>query len=71
MKGLLMNSLGTKQKLELIYIDGEGNISHRVIRVLEIREDAILAYCYRKREVRLFKLENILSAGAVRKRQGA
>lgn len=71
MKGLLMNSLETKQKLELIYIDGGRNITHRVIRVLEIREDTILAYCYRKREVRQFKLENILSAGVVRKRMGA
>lgn len=61
MKGLLTRSLEQKQELEMIYLSGKGELSQRFIRVVGIREHHILAYCYKKREVRSFHIENILS----------
>ncbi|WP_281659141.1 hypothetical protein [Halobacillus sp. Cin3] len=61
MDGILKRALDNKQKLELIYIANEGNISQRVIRVVSIKEGTILAYCYTRKTVRSFKLANFLS----------
>ncbi|GGB56936.1 hypothetical protein GCM10011409_38150 [Lentibacillus populi] len=48
-------------KLEMIYLDSNNQITQRTIKVLRANEDAILAYCYTKRQVRSFKVDNILS----------
>jgi predicted DNA-binding transcriptional regulator YafY len=37
-------------------------ITERNIKVKEISEDKVKAYCYLRREIRYFKIENILSA---------
>nr|WP_026681324.1 hypothetical protein [Priestia megaterium] len=71
MKGLLNRSVENKQKIIIFYIDSNSNVTERYIRVLEVNEKSILAYCYYRKKVRTFKLENILLAGSVRKRVGA
>ncbi|GAA0427550.1 MAG: hypothetical protein ACQEWU_21435 [Bacillota bacterium] len=71
MKGLLNRSVKSKQKIIIIYLDSNNNVTERYIRVLEIREKSILAYCFYRKKVRTFTLKNILSAGLVRKRVGA
>ncbi|MCM8709828.1 hypothetical protein M2651_02170 [Clostridium sp. SYSU_GA19001] len=47
--------------ITIMYQKGN-DITMRNIRVLEIKEDRIMAYCYLRRENRVFKKENILSA---------
>lgn len=47
--------------ITIIYQSSIG-ISERNIKVLEILQDRIKAYCYLRRQVRYFKPENILSA---------
>lgn len=71
MQGLFIRSMETKQKLEIIYVSAENQLSQRIIRVLKVNEEKILAYCYSKRMVRTFTVSGILSAGAIRKRMGA
>lgn len=71
MKGLLSRAIESHEKLEMIYIDNEGKITQRVIRVLAVTETTVKTYCYSKRKFRTFKLENILSVGHIRKRRGA
>ncbi|WP_188456430.1 WYL domain-containing protein [Virgibacillus oceani] len=71
MKRLLVNSVETNQKLEIIYLSDHNQLSQRVIKVIRVKDDTVLAYCFSKKEVRTFKLDNILSAGSVRKRLGA
>ncbi|WLR46549.1 WYL domain-containing protein [Halobacillus litoralis] len=61
MNGVLRRALEEKQKLEFIYMADEGKISQRVIRVVSIKEETVLAYCYTRKTVRTFKLANILS----------
>lgn len=68
MLGLFKNSLDNKQKLIIFYIDSDNKVTERYIRVLEIKGNSTLAYCYYRRKVRTFNMENILSAGKVRKK---
>lgn len=71
MLGLFKRSIESKQKIIIFYIDSENRVTERYIRVLEIKENSILAYCYYRRKVRTFNMENILSAGYARKKVGA
>jgi predicted DNA-binding transcriptional regulator YafY len=47
--------------VEIVYIDRRDRITQRTVVVLGIRGDAVRAYCTRKREHRLFKLDRILA----------
>jgi len=51
--------------VEIIYIDRFGELSQRYIRVIASKEDRLIAYCYTKKKVRVFLLENILGTKRV------
>ena len=59
-KTLLM-ALEQERRICMIYESG-GKYTERTVRVIELREDAVYAYCYLRRTRRLFKLANILSS---------
>ncbi|MGP4060454.1 hypothetical protein [Halobacillus sp. H74] len=61
MMGILNRAADAKKSLEIIYVDGKGNMTQRKIRVVEVRENQILAYCYCRNQVRLFSKDGILS----------
>ncbi len=65
---LFKNSLDNKQKIIIFYMDNNNQVTERYIRVIEIKEKSILAYCFYRKQVRTFNIENILSAGKVRKK---
>lgn len=71
MKNMLIRSIQSKEKIEMIYLSKDNQASQRIIRVLKINDEMIMAYCYTRRTIRTFKLENILSVGSFRKRMGA
>ncbi|MED3738694.1 hypothetical protein P4529_18160 [Virgibacillus pantothenticus] len=71
MLGLFKRSIESKQKIIIFYIDSDNKLTERYIRVIEIKENSILAYCFYRKQVRTFNMENILSAGKVRKKDGA
>ncbi|VEF48296.1 Uncharacterised protein [Bacillus freudenreichii] len=71
MKSLLNRASWSRQRLELIYINKNNQISQRIIKVIEVTELTINAYCYQKRQFRTFNLANILSIAPVRQRRGA
>ncbi|GAB3055259.1 WYL domain-containing protein [Virgibacillus ainsalahensis] len=71
MEDLLRRAVDKKQKLEMIYIASDNQISQRVIRVLQVTDESILAYCFTKKEVRTFKRNNILSAELLKGKVGA
>jgi len=58
---LLNRAAIEKTVLEMIYIANDNKVSQRFIRVLEANEECILAYCYYRKKVRTFKVNNILS----------
>ncbi|ASF38201.1 hypothetical protein CEH05_03375 [Halobacillus halophilus] len=61
MNGIMDRAVISKQRLEMVYISSNGDMSQGVVRILEVRKDSILAFCLVRRKVRTFKLENILS----------
>lgn len=67
MKGLFDRSMKSNETIMIFYIDKENSVTQRYIRVISIHEDFLTAYCYWRKQVRHFKLENILSAGPVRR----
>lgn len=58
---ILKASLDRNRIVCIIYHSEKG-ISERNIKVLEIHDAHIKAYCYRSKGIRTFKLSNILSA---------
>lgn len=58
---ILKASLERSWVITIIY-SGSNGISKRNIKVLELQDDNIKAYCYLRKQIRYFKRENILSA---------
>lgn len=71
MKGLLENSKELKSKIMIYYIDNNNEVTQRIISVVEVKKGCVIAYCHYRKQVRSFKLENILSCGPVKRRVGA
>lgn len=51
--------------VNIIY-SSEDKITQRYIRVFDIKDGYVKAFCYLRNKIRLFKLENILSAEFVK-----
>lgn len=68
---LFNRSLQHKEKIMIFYIDSNNVVTQRIVRVISINDDSIVAFCFYRKKVRTFKLNNILSAGPVNKRVGA
>jgi len=71
MNGLFIRSLETKTPVEMIYLNEQGKLTQRIIRVLAIKKNHIKAYCYVKKQLRTFRYENMLSAGPVSSKTSA
>ncbi len=63
MKGLFIRSMENKEKIVIFYMDSNGKVTERYVRVLKINDSHILVYCYYRKKVRTLKLDNILSCG--------
>ena len=71
MRAFLTNAAEQKEKVMIYYIDEDNNVTQRIIRIMQVNGTKILAYCYYRKQVRSFKLENILSCGPMRRSVGA
>lgn len=67
MKGLLFRSMENKERIIIFYIDRESNVTQRYIRVISVHDQFLTAYCFWRKQVRRFNLDQILSAGPVNK----
>ncbi|WP_179134548.1 hypothetical protein [Oceanobacillus timonensis] len=70
MIGFLTNAIEQKNKVMIYYMDQDYNVTQRIIRVVGIDDKKILGYCYYRKQVRSFKLENILSFGQLKEVRG-
>jgi len=66
MSHLLTKSLNEQIPVEMIYISSSNQITQRKIIVKEINGSKIRAYCYLRKQTRIFKSEQILSVMPVR-----
>ena len=57
----LLLYLKHQQNVEMIYINGDTNVTKRIVRLYEVNEQEIIGYCYLRGNVRRFKLEQILA----------
>ncbi|MYL50242.1 hypothetical protein GLV98_12160 [Halobacillus litoralis] len=67
---LLNRASKTKRSLGMMYIDENGNVTQRKIRVVEVRVNHVLAYCYNRKQVRSFKKDGVLSVYPYKERTG-
>ncbi|MEK4302380.1 hypothetical protein MKY30_23770 [Oceanobacillus sp. FSL W8-0428] len=67
MIGFLISAMENKEKVMIYYMDSEGNVSQRVIRVVDINDNKMLVYCYYRKQVRSFKMDGILSCGPLKR----
>lgn len=71
MNNIINRAYVDNQPLEIIYLSDSNQMSQRTILIKEIGLKSIKAYCFTKKQIRTFKIENILSAGREsRKRYG-
>ncbi|MFE8700454.1 hypothetical protein ACFYKX_07505 [Cytobacillus sp. FJAT-54145] len=59
--GLLERSLRENIVLEMIYLSNQNQITQRRIIVRENKDSSFRAFCYLRKQTRIFKKENILS----------
>jgi predicted DNA-binding transcriptional regulator YafY len=71
MRGLFLRSIDRKEKIVIFYMDRNHQVTQRYIRVISLQDQSLVAYCYWRKKLRTFKLDNILSAGPVQKKVGA
>lgn len=62
-------SLENKAPIELIYMNNDGEVSHRSAIVRKITLDGILTFDISKQQIRSFKRANILAAAKQRRRR--
>ncbi|MDQ1004081.1 putative DNA-binding transcriptional regulator YafY [Neobacillus niacini] len=61
MDGLLLRSIEENIPLEMIYLSQDQRISQRKLLVKEVNSEYIRAYCLLRKQIRIFRRENILS----------
>jgi predicted DNA-binding transcriptional regulator YafY len=73
MKGLLLRTLEKGEFLEMIYQSDKGILSQRVIKIEKLNGEYLIAFCYIRKQMRKFKLSNILSIAPIKSkyRKGA
>ncbi|MEQ2525778.1 hypothetical protein WMO40_03605 [Bacillaceae bacterium CLA-AA-H227] len=66
MDRLLLRSLNEQIPVEMIYLSTTNQFTKRKIIVTHINDTTIRAYCYLRKQSRLFKIENILSVMVIK-----
>ncbi|WML43415.1 hypothetical protein [Neobacillus sp. PS3-40] len=61
MNGLFQRSMEEHIPLEMIYLSENQQLSQRKLIVKEMNGDTIRAYCLLRKQIRTFRIENILS----------
>lgn len=63
---ILKTSMNGNRVITIMYQKGN-EITIRNIKVLEMTDDTVKAFCYLRNQLRIFKMENILSASFIKK----
>jgi len=57
----IKRSMKYNQVLDMIYMDNDGGITKRRVKLLKITEDSFQAYCYLRGSKRTLKVDNVLA----------
>ncbi|WP_246615726.1 hypothetical protein ACKE5C_19010 (plasmid) [Aneurinibacillus thermoaerophilus] len=55
--------------VEIIYLDRNGQLSQRKIRLLSVKDGRIWAHCFKRRATRYFSVENVLAMRPVKEKR--
>lgn len=69
MENTIRRHMENGEPLEVIYMDGQNKITQRKITVFRCEGQYVTVYCHTRKKKRIFRLDHILSAQPVRKRQ--
>lgn len=69
MKAQILKAFKHQQVIEMMYMANDGGISQRRVKILRVSGESFQAYCFLRREKRTFKMENVLSAYPVMKKE--
>lgn len=61
MQQTLKRLVNRQQTAEMIYIDELNRVTKRRVRVLKVKRQLVVAYCFTRRSIRTFKIDNILA----------
>lgn len=61
MNPLFLRSLKEHIPVEVIYLSQDQQFSQRKLLIIEVNDDYIRAYCLLRKEMRTFRIDNILS----------
>lgn len=61
MNGLLIRAIKENITLDMIYMSASNQITQRKIIIKEMDSSKIRAYCFLRKQTRLFRMDNILS----------
>ncbi|SDN90316.1 hypothetical protein [Alkalicoccus daliensis] len=62
MKGILDRAVEKGEKVQVIYLSGEGELTQRWVTVWKVTEKHLVCYCHYRKQKRTLTLSNILSA---------
>ncbi|MFQ6391319.1 WYL domain-containing protein [Priestia aryabhattai] len=57
----LRKAFREQKNMEIMYLDQHNNVTQRFIRILKLNDKTVKAYCYHKKSLRIFKIDNMLS----------
>lgn len=69
MKAQILKAFKYQQLVDMMYMASDGGISKRRVKILKVSGETFQAYCFLRREKRTFKMENVLSAVPVFKKE--
>lgn len=61
MRIYLIKSMRYNQPMDMVYMSNDGAVSQRRIKVLQMRGDCCVAYCYLRQSKRTFRVDSILA----------
>lgn len=61
MRKALEKSVRYGELLDMVYLDKDGSISQRRIKVLQVGEMSFRAYCFLRKYKRTFTIDNVLA----------
>ncbi|WP_422122060.1 transcriptional regulator [Planococcus sp. X10-3] len=69
MKAQILKAFKHQQLVDMMYMANDGGISKRRVKILRVSGESFQAYCFLRKEKRTFKMENVLSAFPVSKKE--
>ncbi len=67
MRNELMKCVRRSSVIRLMYMDESGNVTKRTVRVLKIKSDTLIAFCYLRGARRTFKIDHLLAIVSVQR----